>query len=67
MPFTLSPADPPLLLDEQTTRMLHTAESGQARLELAGEMLPSLDRDRSFGYEAYMGILREEQGGDRSR
>jgi hypothetical protein len=42
IPLPLPPADPPLALDEEAFELLRRAEHGLARLELAGEMVPSL-------------------------
>ncbi len=41
VPFPLPPVDPPLELDKETSELLRDAEHGLARLELAGEMVPS--------------------------
>ncbi len=43
VPHALPPADPPLALDESLLELLRRAERNLARLELAGEMVPSLD------------------------
>ena len=43
VPHPLPPAEPPLALDEATRALLQRAEQGLARLELAGEMLPSIE------------------------
>ena len=43
IPFSLPPADPPLILDDALRGHLDKAEHNLARLELAGEMVPSLD------------------------
>jgi Fic family protein len=43
VPSPLPPADPALLLDSAFADRLHAAEQALIRLELAGEMLPSLD------------------------
>src|SRR5207249_5438097 len=43
IPRTLPPADPPLQLDAQTRERLRAAEHAMSRLELAGEMVPSLE------------------------
>jgi len=43
IPFSLPPADPPLILDDALRGHLGKAEQNLARLELAGEMVPSLD------------------------
>ena len=43
IPYPLPPADPLLQLDERATGLLGRAEQGLARLELAGEMVPSVD------------------------
>ena len=43
IPFSLPPADPPLILDDALRGHLGKAEHNLARLELAGEMVPSLD------------------------
>ena len=43
VPFDLPPADPPLAIDANLERRLRDAEWALARLELAGEMVPSLD------------------------
>jgi len=44
VPHPLPPADPPLVLDGQLADRLRHAEQALARLDLAGEMVPSLDR-----------------------
>ena len=43
IPYPLPPANPPLALDEQSAELLRRAEHNLALLELAGEMVPSLD------------------------
>jgi Fic family protein len=43
IPFSLPPAEPPVNLDETLHGQLGKAEHNLARLELAGEMVPSLD------------------------
>jgi len=43
VPFPLPPADPILDLDEPMREQLHAAEEALRRLELAGEIVPSLD------------------------
>ncbi len=43
IPKPLPPEDPPLVLDARLTRRLRAAEQALARLELAGEMVPSVD------------------------
>jgi Fic family protein len=43
IPNPLPPADPPVLLDAALAERLRTAEQALVRLELAGEMVPSLD------------------------
>ena len=43
IPYPLPPADPLLQLDERATGSLGRAEQGLTRLELAGEMVPSVD------------------------
>ena len=43
IPHPLPPADPPLVLDRPATELLQAAERGLARLELGGEMVPSID------------------------
>lgn len=43
IPRTLPPSNPPLLLDAELRDVLARAEQGLARLELAGEMVPSID------------------------
>ncbi|MCL4822254.1 MAG: Fic family protein [Vicinamibacteria bacterium] len=43
IPFALPPADPALALDGTLALRLHRAEQALVRLELAGEMVPSLD------------------------
>ncbi len=43
VPHALPPADPPLVLDAAITDRLRAAEQALGRLELAGEMVPSLD------------------------
>jgi Fic family protein len=42
VPHTLPPSDPPLALDGDVQALHQRAEHGLARLELAGEMVPSL-------------------------
>lgn len=43
IPAPLPPADPPLAIDGVTLDRLQAAEQGLARLELAAEMVPSID------------------------
>ncbi|MBU6365315.1 MAG: Fic family protein [Gemmatimonadetes bacterium] len=43
IPHPLPPADPPVVIDGALGARLHAAERALARLELAGEMVPSLD------------------------
>ena len=43
VPAPLPPADPAMVLDAVLSRRLHAAEQALTRLELAGEMVPSLD------------------------
>jgi len=43
IPHPLPPVRPPLILDEALLELLRKAEHNLARLELAGEMVPSLD------------------------
>ena len=43
VPLPLPPADPPLALDDARLDRLRGAEQALARLDLAGEMVPSLD------------------------
>ena len=43
IPAPLPPAAPPLVIDEKLANRLRHAEHALARLELAGEMVPSLD------------------------
>jgi hypothetical protein len=43
IPYPLPPADPPLALDRGLSDRLRAAEQALVRLELAGEMVPSLD------------------------
>jgi Fic family protein len=43
IPDALPPADPPLLRDTATDERIRRAEQALVRLELAGEMVPSLD------------------------
>jgi Fic family protein len=43
IPFALPPANPPLVLDAGRSERLRTAEHALARLDLAGDMVPSLD------------------------
>ena len=43
VPFPLPPAGPALELDEPMQEQLRAAEEALRRLELAGEMVPSLD------------------------
>ena len=43
VPSPLPPADPPLALDAALAQRLRAAEEALIRLELAGEMVPSLD------------------------
>ncbi len=43
VPRPLPPKSPPLALDDETAERLRAAEHALARLELAGEMVPSLD------------------------
>ena len=42
VPFALPPTDPPLALDAALIERLRAAEQALVRLELAGEMVPSL-------------------------
>jgi hypothetical protein len=50
VPASLPPADPSLVLDSALGERLRAAEHALTRLELAGEMVPSLDW---FIYEGY--------------
>src|SRR4051812_18542990 len=43
IPFALPPADPPIVIDGVLAERLRAAEQALVRLELAGEMVPSLD------------------------
>ena len=43
IPFALPPAAPPLAIDSGLVERLRSAEQALVRLELAGEMVPSLD------------------------
>lgn len=43
IPYGLPPADPPILLDTALIERIRIAEQALVRLELAGEMVPSLD------------------------
>jgi Fic family protein len=43
VPFALPPADPPVIVDVVLAERLRAAEQALVRLELAGEMVPSLD------------------------
>jgi Fic family protein len=43
VPCALPPIDPPLVLDDDARALHQRAEQGVARLELAGEMVPSVD------------------------
>ena len=43
IPLALPPADPPLAVDSALAERLRAAEQALVRLELAGEMVPSLD------------------------
>lgn len=43
VPFPLPPLNPPILLDERLARRLRLAEDALVRLELAVDMIPSLD------------------------
>ncbi len=43
VPYPLPPTKPPLVLDAALVARLHAAEHALVRLELAGEMVPSLD------------------------
>ena len=43
VPFALPPADPPLAMTAVLVERLRAAEQALGRLELAGEMVPSLD------------------------
>ncbi len=42
VPYPLPPEKPPLVLDDAALKQLHQAESALARLELAGDLVPSL-------------------------
>ncbi|MGB6367694.1 MAG: Fic/DOC family N-terminal domain-containing protein, partial [Thermoanaerobaculia bacterium] len=53
IPYPLPPENPQLALDTETRTFVHDAEHELARLELASEMVPSLD---SFLY----GFVRKE-------
>jgi Fic family protein len=43
VPHALPPVDPPIVVDASLTERLRAAEEALVRLELAGEMVPSLD------------------------
>ena len=43
LPHALPPADPPLVLDARAGELLRAAEHALSRLELAGEMVPSVE------------------------
>ena len=43
VPYPLPPTTPPLALDGDATGLLHRAESSHARLELASDMVPSIE------------------------
>lgn len=43
LPYALPPADPPVVVDATLAERLRAAEQALVRLELAGEMVPSLD------------------------
>ena len=43
IPLALPPADPPLRIDDVLAERVRSAEQALVRLELAGEMVPSLD------------------------
>ncbi|MFI4888891.1 MAG: Fic/DOC family N-terminal domain-containing protein, partial [Steroidobacterales bacterium] len=43
VPYPLPPGDPPLRIDGKLAVLLTRAEQALARLEVAGEMVPSLD------------------------
>ncbi len=43
VPCALPPTDPPLVLDADARALQQRAEQGIARLELASEMVPSVD------------------------
>src|SRR3979490_2296107 len=43
IPYPLPPRDPPLKLDGKLAALLLRAQQALARLEVAGEMVPSLD------------------------
>ena len=43
VPFPLPPGEPPLVVDGRLATRLRAAEDALARLDLAGEMVPSLD------------------------
>ena len=43
VPAALPPADPPLVLDQDSRALLERAAKGLSRLELAGEMVPSVE------------------------
>ena len=43
VPHALPPTDPPVVVDAALAERLHAAEQALVRLELAGEMVPSLD------------------------
>src|SRR5437016_5301353 len=43
IPYPLPPRDPPLKLDGELAALLLRAQQALARLEVAGEMVPSLD------------------------
>lgn len=42
VPFSLPPRDPPFIVDDRMAERLRAAEHALARLDLAGEMVPSL-------------------------
>lgn len=43
VPYALPPADPPIVVDAALAERLRAADQALVRLELAGEMVPSLD------------------------
>jgi Fic family protein len=43
VPYPLPPRDPPLIVDGKLAALLTRAEQALARLEVAGELVPSLD------------------------
>jgi len=43
VPYPLPPADPPLVLDGETASLLGAAEKALARLDLAADLVPSVD------------------------